>query len=124
MIFGRLSLDEDAVHSHRDSFLLDDLTVVSARRPFLGPALIFAIGLGGIGWQFDHLLYEGERIAVIVLCVLAPLMGFKIGALKLLSRDLRGSELSQVIYGSYGHLQRWRTRIVIAIRQARLEDPR
>lgn len=119
MIFGRLSIEGDAVHSHRDSFLLEDLTVVSARRPFLAAAVVFTAGIGGMGWQFGHLLYEGEIVAIAAACAFALVVGLRIGALKLLSRDLRGSELSQVIYGSYGHLQIWRTRIVMAIRDVR-----
>jgi hypothetical protein len=52
----------------------------------------------------------GGCIAVVIVA------GLWVGQLKLLSRDLRGSELADVIWGSYGHLNRTRMKIVRAMR--------
>ena len=41
MIFGSVSLNENAVVTHRDSYLLKSLSVVSVRRVFLAPGILF-----------------------------------------------------------------------------------
>lgn len=116
MIFGSVWIDGEAVNTHRDSYLLPTLTVVSVRRPFLAGALIFATGFGGFAVSFGDLLYPHE-VRIIGGGILTVLFaGLWIGQLKLLSRDLRGSELAGVIWGSYGHLNRVRLKIVRAMR--------
>jgi hypothetical protein len=116
MIFGSVSIDGLAVHTHRDSYLLPNLSVVSVRRPFLAGSLLFAIGFGGFGLSFADLLYSYETRVIGGSIFAVMVMGFCIGQLKLLSRDLRGSELSDVIWGTYGHLNRVRMNIVRAMR--------
>jgi hypothetical protein len=116
MILGYVTIDGLAVHTHRDSYLLPNLSVVSVRRPFLAGSLMFVTGFGGFAFSFADLLYAHE-IRVIggsVFVIMAT--GLWIGQLKLLSRDLRGSELSGVIWGTYGHLNRVRMQIVRAMR--------
>lgn len=117
-IFGSLHIDERAVQTHRDSYLLDHLTVASVRRPALGPALIFALGLGGFGVAFADLLYAAELRSIALGCAAMLGAGFWLGQLKLLSRDLRGSELSGAVWGSYRRLNVERRRIAAAMRGA------
>lgn len=116
MIFGKVSIEGQAVHTHRDSYMLPHLTVVSVRRPFMAGALIFSLGFGGFGYSFGDLLYEEEIKIIVMGCAGALILGLWVGQLKLLSRDLRGSELAGMIWGTYGHLNRIRTKIARAMR--------
>ncbi len=117
MKFGSVSIKNHAVITHRDSYLLDNLSVVSVRRPLLAPARLFGLGFAGFGWSFSDLLYAGEIITIVSASGFAILAGVWLGQLKLLSRDLRGSELSGVIWGGYVHLNQTRTEIVTALAQ-------
>lgn len=116
-IFGSLHVDDRAVQTHRDSYLLDRLTVVSVRRPALGPALVFMLGFGGFGIAFADLLYTHEIRTLLIGCAGALGVGFWLGQLKLLSRDLRGSELSGAVWGSYRRLNTERKNIAAAMRE-------
>lgn len=122
MIFGSVTVDREAVSTHRDSYLLKSLTVVSVRRPLLGPALVFAGGFGAFGFAFADLMYADELAVLYGLVGLALLTGLWLGQLKLLSRDLRNSELSGVIYGGFAHLNRTRREIVACLHQASVEQ--
>lgn len=121
MIFGSITIDEreGAVHTHRDSYLLDQLTVASVRRPLLPIALLFGVGLVGFAARFGDLLYESEIVIAIGAGALALLIGTQIGQLKLLSRDLRGSELSGAVWGRYGRLNQARRGIARALAASR-----
>lgn len=117
MVFGKLIVDarQGAIHTHRDSYLLDTLTTVSVRRPFLPTGCLIGGGLTSFGAAFGDLLYGGE-IAVLVGAVLALVgAGLTLGRLSLISRDLRGSEFASAIWGGYASLQSSRARIVDAI---------
>lgn len=116
MIFGSVSIDHSAVHTHRDSYLLPSLTVVSVRRPFLAGSIMTAAGFGSFAASFADLLYPHEIKIVLAGVVVTLATGLWLGQLKLLSRDLRGSELAGVIWGSYGHLNRVRRQVVRAMR--------
>lgn len=115
MIFGSVSIEKSAVNTHRDSYRLENLSVVSVRRPLLLPAILFAVGLGGFAVAFADLLYAHESAALAALVLIGLVIGFWLGQLKLLSRDLRGSELSGVIWGTYSRLNKVRRDIVTAI---------
>lgn len=112
MIIGTVNVTEKAVITHRDSYLVDSLSVVSVRRPFFGAALMLGFGFGGFGIAFLDLLYTGEIAIIGIASTLAVLLGAQVGQLKLLSRDLRGSELSGVIWGKYSSLNQIRSDIV------------
>jgi hypothetical protein len=112
MIISSVSVDGNSVNTHRDSYLLSSLSVVSVRRPFLGGAILLGGSFLGFGGVFIDLLYPMEIIMISTLSILAIFAGAQIGELKLLSRDLRGSELSGVIWGQYSDLNQVRTKIV------------
>lgn len=112
MIFGSVTINKDAVTTHRDTYLLKNISVVSVRRPFIAPALLVGGGLAGFGLVFADLLYPGEVIATTAFGIAAILIGWQAGQLKLLSRDLRGSDLSDAIWGQYCHLNQIRRDIV------------
>ncbi|MCF6317109.1 MAG: hypothetical protein L3J30_12690 [Marinosulfonomonas sp.] len=122
MIIGSVEIDTSSVNTHRDSYLLPSISVVSVRRPFLAGAVMCAVGFGGFSFAFGDLLYPGEIKAIIGGIAVALFAGVWLGQLKLLSRDLRNSELSGAIWGSYGHLNRIRREIITAMRSATPED--
>jgi hypothetical protein len=121
MIMGFIDIDPQAraIHTHRDSYLLDTVTVVSVRRPLLAGGFVTAVGVGGFGIIFHDLLFPIESVASIATAITAFAVGIGIGQLRLLSRDLRGSELSGAVWGSYGALNRKRMIIVRAINATR-----
>lgn len=121
MILGSVAIDTEqgAIHTHRDTYLLGNLTVVSVRRPLLPFAAMAAVGQTGFAAAFVDLLYLYEGITVIGLAVVMLTLGWQAGQLKLLSRDLRGSELSGVIWGRASHLNAIRKGIALAVAGAR-----
>lgn len=117
MIIGFVHIDEEhgAVSTHRDSYLLDNITVVSVRRPFFAGGLMTGTGFIGFALSFSDLLYFHEIVATLVIASVVVLGGIQAGQLKLLSRDLRGTELADVIWGRYAHLNAVRLRIARAM---------
>ena len=119
MMLGFLKIDlvERVLHTHRDSYFLDNVTVISVRRPFLAMGLMGGVGLIGFGITFGDLMYPHEiATASLIGCVML-IVGCGLGQLRLLSRDLRGSELADAVWGSYGSLNRKRLEIAQAIRR-------
>lgn len=119
MIRGFVRVEENAVITHRDSYLLDTLTVVSVRRPFLMPGAVFGIAFFGFAVMFMDLLWAHEIVLTLTGSVAVPLIAGQVGQLKLLSRDLRGSELSDAVWGRHTDLNRVRVRIVRAMAKRR-----
>ncbi|MBL4759226.1 MAG: hypothetical protein JKY32_16860 [Rhizobiales bacterium] len=112
MIIGSVNIENGAVVTHRDSYLLKNLSVVSVRRPFLGGAVLLGLSFGGFSIAFGDLLFPGEIAGILGLSAFALIAGVQVGQLKLLSRDLRGSELADAIWGQYSSLNLIRMKIV------------
>ena len=115
MIFGSVDVTATSVDTHRDSYLLEQLTVVSVRRPMWITGLMTSIALCAFLIGFFDLLYVGEIAVLSGMSITALLIGWQLGQLKLLSRDLRGSELSGAIFGQYDDLNRLRREIAAAV---------
>ena len=117
MILGSISIDhgQRAVHTHRDSYLIDSLSVVSVRRPLLATGMMFGAGFAGVPLAFGDLLFIHEIGVMVLLAAGAIVAGVRAGQLKLLSRDLRGSELAGVIWGDYRDLNALRKDIAAAL---------
>ncbi|MEO1193309.1 MAG: hypothetical protein AAFY02_16220 [Pseudomonadota bacterium] len=115
MIAGRIDITPRAVETHKDSYLLAHLTVVSVRRPLLATGVTVALGGGAFCVRFIDLLYPQEILVFSAVILLALLLGLAVGQIQLLSRDLRGTALSGMIWGSYGHLNSIRRQIVKAM---------
>lgn len=122
MILGSVTVNKNAVVTHRDSYLLTNLSVVSVRRPFLAGAVLLSGAFLGFGMAFADLLYNHEIATISVVSIAAILAGSQVGQLLLLSRDLRGSELSGAVWGRYSSLQTIRTDIVTALYVASEEE--
>jgi len=121
MILGHLHIDEaqGAVSTHRDSYRLATLSVVSVRRPFLVGGLLAGAGSAAFVAGFADLLYAHEIALVVSAGALAVVFGIEVGQLRLLSRDLRGSDLSEAIWGRYASLNRVRLAIAAAMHRTK-----
>lgn len=122
MILGSVKVNKNAVVTHRDSYILANLSVVSVRRPFLAGAMLLGGAFVGFGMAFGDLLYNHEIATITITSITAILVGSQVGQLSLLSRDLRGSELSGAVWGRYSSLQTIRTDIVTALHAANGEE--
>ncbi len=112
MILGYVRVEGGSVSTHRDSYMLSSLTVVSTRRPFLGTAILLGSGFCAYALAFIDLLYTSEIATIFGVAIIFVLAASQVGQLSLLSRDLRGSELSGAIWGQYAALNKVRADIV------------
>jgi len=115
MIIGSVKIGNGAVVTHRDSYLIANLSVVGVRRPYLAGAMLLGGAFSGFGFAFIDLLYANEIISIAGMSFAAIIAGSQIGQLSLLSRDLKGSELSGAVWGRHSSLQRIRMEIVSAL---------
>ena len=111
MIAGSYQITDSAIITHKDSYRLATITTVSVRRPFLPAAVIFGLGGACFLIAFFDLLYLHERVWIAGSMI--GFFGFSLacGQIHLLSRDLKGSELSGMLFGTFGHLNRLRRAI-------------
>lgn len=115
MILGFAHVQDRAVITHRDSYLLSNLSVVSTRRPFFGGGVALGSAFAAFGLMFGDLLYAHEIAGIVLAASGAILISAQIGQLKLLSRDLKGTELSGALWGRYRDLHALRADIVAAV---------
>ena len=64
MTFGEFYIKNKAVHTHNDTYILSNVTTISARRPFFGASLLIAALMSGFVAAFYDLLYPSEIIAI------------------------------------------------------------
>lgn len=119
MIIGTLRIGTNSLHTHRDSYVLSAITAVSTRRPWLGAGLTVAALCGGFGLAFHDILTSSELLTLGAVGAFSLGIGLTFGQLRLISRDLRGSELSDAIYGTHAHLSALRLEIVHAVENAK-----
>lgn len=112
MMIGYAKVENGAVVTHRDSFILSNVSVVSVRRPYLAGSLLLSCAALGFGAAFIDLLYDEELVVIAEIALGLLLLGSLTGQLTLLSRDLKGTERSSAIWGTPGSLQKIRTQIV------------
>ncbi|MDJ0826430.1 MAG: hypothetical protein QNJ16_13070 [Rhodobacter sp.] len=122
MIFGTYRFVAGGVETQNDTYMLQNITAISARRPFLGAGLSIAALLAGFGAAFHDLLFAHEWAILGGICTALTGVSLWLGRLQLLSRDLRGLDLGTALYGSYRHLNRLRRETAAAIHVARKED--
>lgn len=111
MVFGFISVNDKAVSTHRDSYLLSKISVVSVRRPFLAGTALLSMGAFGFTASFSDILFSHEKTVLVGGSIIAMLAGYQIGQLKLVSRELSGNPLADVIYGRYAALNATRLKI-------------
>ncbi|SFJ14735.1 hypothetical protein [Albimonas pacifica] len=115
MIFGSVSVSSSTVETHRDSYRLAGISVISVRRPLLPGGVMLASGGSGFGLAFGDLLHIHEVVLLALVIAGGLLAGTRVARMQFLSRDLRGSDLACVIWGSHGRLALVRREIVAAI---------
>ena len=96
--------------------------MVSARRTLLGASVLIAGALAGFAVAFADILWPGELFGISLASALSLIIGWNVGQLRFHSRDLKGSELSCVVWGRYANLNRQRREIVAAMRAMKPED--
>lgn len=112
-------LGKNVLHAHNDTYVLDSISAVSTRRPFLSAGLMIAALITGFCLAFVDILYVGELAALASISLLSAIGGLTIGQLHLTSRDLQGSPIADSVYGTYGHLNRLRPQIADAVERAK-----
>lgn len=117
MIFGKFDILGNSIETHNDTYILTTVTMISARRPFLGAGCMYAALICGFGAAFIDLLTPNELAAIAIAVLACLFVGFWLGQLQLLSRDLRGSELGTAVWGGYRHLNRIRRQVADAVVQ-------
>ncbi len=117
MIIGFVRIENGAVNTHRDSYILENLSVVSVRRPFLIATSLFAGGALAFAVGFYDLLYLIELMVLLSIAALLLIAGQVIGQLKLISRETKGTELAGAVWGNTKSLQDIRRAIVDEIRK-------
>jgi len=121
MIFGRIEIIDGSVSTHRDSYLLDRITTVSVRRPWLPATVLCAGGLMGYAAIFSDLLYPVEIFSIIAGAALSIGIASRLARLKFISRDLKGLEEGEAIYGDVASLNAMRRFIVKEVRSSAKE---
>lgn len=121
MIIGHVRVEENVVITHRASYLITPSTVVAVPRPFRVPGVALGVAFFGFALIFMDLLWPHEIVLTLMSSIAAPILAGQIGQLKLVSPDLRGSELSTVAWGTHGELDRIRNRIM-RVRSTMLEE--
>ena len=114
MIAGNVTVTAEAVHTHKDSYRIAMLSVVSVRRPLLPVGVLSCVGSLAFAARFHDLLYSREIVTLAIATTLAAGVGLSVGQLTFLSRDLKGTHQSSAVWGTYGHLNRLRRRIMAA----------
>ena len=119
MILGKLHLGETSLHTHRDSYVLETISAISTRRPFLSAGAMITVLTTGFGWSFADILTTGELLALSLVSLSSLAGGVGIGQLHLVSRDLRGSPIGDAVYGTYRHLNHERLSITEAVERTK-----
>lgn len=105
MIFDTAKIEGRTLTTHRSRFLLDRITASDVQRPLLSIAIVPSIGAFAFTVGFGDILYAGEIATILGGTMAWVLLSAGIGQLKLVSSDLRGSEVFGAVWGSYRHLK-------------------
>jgi len=105
MNFNTAKIRGNTLVTHRTGYQLDSITAADVQRPLLSMSVVPAIGGCAFCFAFSDILYPVEIASIIGCVVTIIVVGARIGQLKLVSRDLRGSELSGAVWGSIRHLK-------------------
>lgn len=122
MIFGKLDVVGNSIVTYGSTYLLSNITTISVRRPLLSIGLIIGTLILGFGISFWDLLRPAEIVIIIAIAASCITVGFWLAQLQLLSRDLRGTELSFAAWGSYRSLNLKRRKIADALNNTMRDD--
>ena len=119
MVFGKLNLSDTALHTHNDSYILEGIKAIKTSRPFLSSGVMISALAIIFGIGFADILYVVELAALGAVSCTSLILGFKIGQLRLISRDLSGAKATDAVYGTYARLNHERLKIAAAIEQVK-----
>lgn len=122
MMIGYARVSGGMLETHRDSYTLASLTVVSTRRPFLVPVVTLSAACCGFALSFLDLLYLNEIAALLAGSGIAMVIASQVGQLRLLSRELNGNELSGAVWGQIADLNKVRSAIAGKLDTSRMGD--
>lgn len=115
MIFGTVEIGAGVLHTHNHSYALTRNTNFSAPRPFRASGIGVAVLISAFGFAFRDLLYPME-ICVVAGCAIAAFgLGNSIAHLLIINKDLRGSDSSVAVWGTYRHLSLIRRQLADAV---------
>lgn len=114
----KLEIIENSLETARDSYVLSGIQGgVSVRRPFLSAGIFVAVANLAIILGFADILYLSELITLSAIGFSAIVGGLTLAQLHIISRDLRGTKMSEAVWGPFRHLNRKRREIARAIHQ-------
>lgn len=112
---------ERLVRTPKKSFSLDKLEAISLKRTFFLFAAAPAIGgilLTLLWWRY---LYIGEIIFLLIASILALVVSFRFGTLKVDALSLKDDE-GGTVYGHFAHLATIRDAIELAMQEREFRD--
>lgn len=122
MMIGYALVKGGMLETHRDSYALASLTVVSTRRPFLVPVITLSAACCGFALSFLDLLYVSEIAVLLAGAMIATAIASQVGQLRLLSRELNCNELSGAVWGQISDLNKIRSEIAGKLDTSRMGD--
>ena len=114
MIIGSIKVTAKNLITNKDTYRLASLTAISVRRPFLAASLLAVIASVSFIAGFHDLLKANEILGLSIFSLSVFLMGVNVGQLTLLSRDLKGTETANAVWGSPSSLNKARHNLVEA----------
>ena len=124
MIFGTAFINEETgcLETNNDSYPLLVNTTYSVSRPFLATGIVISASLAGFCFAFGDLIYLHEFGIIGVFALIGLLVGRNLAQLVLINRDLRGSDQSVALWGTYAHLNRIRKKAAATARKHRVGE--
>lgn len=122
MILGTLEIGNGVLNTHNDSYALSPNTNLSVLRPYRAPGIVVGALLSTFGFGFYDLLLPAELFGIAVCATAIFLFGNTFAHLVIINRELRGSDLSVAVIGTYGHLNRIRREIAQSLNPAHRGD--
>lgn len=111
MIIGTCEVENGELITHRKNYALGPLSEYGVKPAFRAPALLIGGGLATFAISFADILYLKELAFLIITALVITLVGWSLGQLQLLSRDLKNTEESVAVWGTMGDLQKVRRQI-------------
>lgn len=116
MIFGKAEIrvtetGSRELETNNDTYALTPNTTFSVLRPFRVSGIGIAVLLSAFGIAFTDLLKPGELWIISGCAALSFVAGNSLAHLVLTNRELRGTDLSTAVWGTYRHLNRVRRQI-------------
>lgn len=119
MIFGKAEVrvtetGSRELETNNDTYALTPNMTFSVLRPFRVSGIGIAVLLSAFGIAFTDLLKLGELWIISGCATLFFVAGNSLAQLVLTNRELRGTDLSTAVWGTYRHLNRVRRQIAQA----------